>query len=69
MGFIGSVATGLEQKGSDSLAGSSIVAPSSGGCVGSMAKRSWVGGQANTLRRESLDDCLDIGTSLNLPDH
>ena len=34
--------TGLLQKGCGSLAGSSIVASFGGGCIGLMAKRSWV---------------------------
>ena len=37
--------TGLWQKGGGSLAGSNIVVSSGGGCVGFMAKRSWVGEQ------------------------
>ena len=37
--------TGLRQKGGGLLAGSSIVASPGRGCVGFMAKRSWVGEQ------------------------
>ena len=34
--------TGLQRKGAGSLAGSSIIASSGGGCGGFMAKRSWI---------------------------
>lgn len=40
---------GLWRRGGDSLAGSSVVASSSGGCVGFMAKRSWVGEQEEQI--------------------
>lgn len=44
LGF-GGVETDLRQKEGSSLAGSSVVAPSSGGSGGFMAKRSWIGEQ------------------------
>jgi hypothetical protein len=39
----------LRWKGGGSLAGSRVVASSSGGCVGFMAKRSWVGEQTEHI--------------------
>ena len=44
MGFRGAE-TGLQRKGGGLLAGSNIVVSSGRGCVGFMAKRSWVGEQ------------------------
>ena len=61
--------TGLRQKGGGSLAGSSIVASSGGGCVGFMAKRSWGTRRAHGEIGAKIDECLDVGTSFHLPVH
>ena len=61
MGFWPRGGRGLQQREGGSLAGSSVVASSSGGCVGFMAKRSWVGKQEEQRGlRVKIDECLNI---------